>query len=92
VGVEVVAEKERGVVVGRCEQPRAAVMEQIALVDRLESERVRLLGERREDRLELSLDAGPERVSPEAALQRRLVRDPLPQTGRYSQVASSFVQ
>jgi hypothetical protein len=92
VRVEVVAEEERGVAVGRSEEPRAAVVEQVPLVDRLEPERIGLLGQRREDRLELARVAGPERVGPEAALPRRFVRDRLPQTGRYSQVASSFVQ
>jgi hypothetical protein len=92
VRVEVVAEEERGVVVGRGEQPRAAVVEQIALVDRLQAEPVGLFGERGEDRVELSLELGKERLCPEAALPGRLVGDRLPQIGRYNQVASSFVQ
>ena len=92
VRVEVVAEEKRGVRIGRREEPRATVVEQVPLVDRLEPERVELLGERGEDRLELSLPGRAERVCPQAALPRRLVRDRLPQIGRYSQVASSFVQ
>jgi hypothetical protein len=51
VGVEVVAEQERGVGVGRGEEPRPAIVQQVALIDRLESERVTLLAERREDGL-----------------------------------------
>jgi hypothetical protein len=50
VGVEVVPQQERGVGIGGGEQPRLSVVEQIALVDRLEAERVALLTERREDR------------------------------------------
>ena len=49
VRVEVVAEQERRVVVRRCEQPRAAVVDEVALVDRLEPQRVARLAERRED-------------------------------------------
>jgi hypothetical protein len=46
VRVEVVAEQERRVVVGRREEPRRAVVQQVALVDRLEAEAVALLGQR----------------------------------------------
>ena len=46
VGVEVVAEQERRVGVGRREEPRPAVVEQVALVDRLHPERERRLAER----------------------------------------------
>jgi hypothetical protein len=92
VRVEVVAEQERGVVVGRREQARAAVVEEVALVDRLQPERVPLLAERREDRLGLALAGGAQGVSPERALGRRLLRDRLPEIDRYSQPASSFVQ
>jgi hypothetical protein len=92
VRVEVVAEQQRGVVVLRREEARPAVVEQVPLVDRLEPERVELLGERREDRLALALVVGPERVAPEPALGRRLRRDRLPEIGGYNQAASSFVQ
>jgi hypothetical protein len=64
VGVEVVAEQERGVGIGGSEQPRAAVVEEVALVDRLQPERIAPLAERREDRLELSLLLGPQRRLP----------------------------
>ena len=47
--VEVVAEQQRRVVVGRREQARPAVVDEVALVDRLEPERVARLAERRED-------------------------------------------
>jgi hypothetical protein len=90
VRVEVVAEQEGGVRVGRREQPRAAVVEQVALVDRLEPERVALLGERREDRLALGVRA--QRLLPEPALETGLGGDRLPEIQRYSQPASSFVQ
>ena len=90
VRVEVVAEQERGVGVGGLEQARAPVVEQVALVDRLEAERVSLLGQRREDRLALRLLA--ERLTPQATLVRGLASDRVPEVGRYSPPASSFVQ
>jgi hypothetical protein len=90
VRVEVVAEQQARVVVARLEQPRAAVVQQVPLVDRLEPERVPLLGECREDGLALGL--GPKRLGPERALGRRLLRDRLPEIDGYSQPASSFVQ
>jgi hypothetical protein len=92
VGVEVVPEQERGVGVGGREQPRPAVVEEVALVDRLEPERVALLAEPREDRVELTLLLGAESGLPEPALTRGLEGDRLPEAGRYSQRASSFVQ
>jgi hypothetical protein len=46
VGVEVVAEEDARVAVGGTEQPRPAVVEQVALVDRFDAEREALLGER----------------------------------------------
>jgi hypothetical protein len=92
VRVEVVAQQERRVVVGRREQARAAVVEQVALVDRLQPERVPLLGQRREDRLGLALAVGPKRLRPELALGGRLLRDRPPEVEGYNQVASSFVQ
>jgi hypothetical protein len=92
VGVEVVAEQQRGVGVGRGEQPRPAVVQEVALVDRLQAERVMLLAERREDRLELPLLPRPQRGLPEPALMRGLEGDRLPEGRRYSQRASSFVQ
>jgi hypothetical protein len=90
VRVEVVAEQEGGVRVGRLEQARVPVVQQVALVDRLQAECVALFGERREDRLALGLFA--ERLAPQPALLRGLAGDRLPEVERYSQVASSFVQ
>ena len=49
VRVEVVAEEERRVVVGRLEEARPAVVDEVALVDRLEAERVLRRAERGED-------------------------------------------
>ena len=92
VGVEVVAEQESGVVVGRREQTRAAVVQQVALVDRLQPERVPLLAERREDRLGLALAGRAQGVRPERALGSRLLRDRPPEINGYNQPASSFVQ
>jgi hypothetical protein len=76
--------------VTRREQPRAPVVEQVTLVDRLEPERVALLAEGREDRLPLRL--GGQRLVPEPALPRGLLDDRVPEVERYSQPASSFVQ
>jgi hypothetical protein len=90
VRVEVVAEQQRRVLVDRREQARPAVVEQVALVDRLEPQRVALLAERREDGLALRL--GLQRLAPEPALLRGLLGNRVPQIKRYSQPASSFVQ
>jgi hypothetical protein len=92
VGIEVVAEQKRGVRIGGGEQARPAVMQEVALVDRLQAKRVVLLAERREDLLELPFPVGPQRCLPEPALVRGLEGDRLPQARRYSQRASSFVQ
>jgi hypothetical protein len=92
VGVEIVAEQERRVGVTRVEETGPPVVEQVALVDRLEPERVAPLAERREDRLVVTLAVRAQRVLPDPALPRRLARDRLPEVERYDQVASSFVQ
>jgi hypothetical protein len=92
VRVEVVPEQERGVGIGGCEQPRLSVVEEIALVDGLQAERVALLAERREDRFELPFSLRQQRGLPEPALVRGLEGDRLPEARRYSQRASSFVQ
>ena len=92
VRVEIVAEQQRRVVVLGREEPGPPVVEQVALVDRLEPERVELFRQRRENGLTLLLVIGAERVAPEPALSRRLPRDRLPEVGGYNQAASSFVQ
>ena len=92
VRVEVVAQQERRVRVTRSEQPWPSVVEQVALVDRLEAERVRRRRQLGEDRLALALLLGPQRLAPKPALARRLVGDRPPEVGGYSQPASSFVQ
>jgi hypothetical protein len=90
VRVQVVAEEERGVGVARREQARAAVVGEVALVDGLEAERVRLRAERGEDGDGLALALGPQRVAPERALCGRLAGDRLPDLRSSSQnVASS---
>ena len=82
VGVEVVAEQERRVGVGRREEPRPAVVEQVALVDRLHPERERRLAELREDRRTVSRSpAGRSDSRPERALGRRLGGEGLPDVG-----------
>ena len=92
MGVEVVAEQQRRVRVRGSEQAGPSVVEQVALVDRLEAECVALLGQRREDRFVLALAVGPQCAGPERALGCRRLRDRLPDVQRYSQPASSFVQ
>jgi hypothetical protein len=92
VRIEVVPEQERAVLVGGREQPRPPVVREVALVDRLQAQRVALLGERREDRLVLALGFRAQRVRPERALRRRCLRDRGPDVRRYNQAASSFVQ
>ena len=92
MGVEVVTEQERSVGVGRSEQPRLTVVEEITLVDRLQAERVAILAELREDRLELTFLLGSQRRLPEPALLRGLEGDGLPEARCYNQRASSFVQ
>src|SRR5262249_10131165 len=79
VGIQVVAEQERRVAVGRREQARAAVVQEVPLVDRLQPERETLPSERREDRLALALTGQTQRLAPEWALPLRLARDPLPE-------------
>ncbi len=92
VGIEVVAEQERGVGIGGREQPWTAVVQDVALVDRLQPERIPLLAERREDGFELALLLGQKRRLPEPALTPGLEGDRLPEARCYSQRASSFVQ
>jgi hypothetical protein len=92
VGVEVVAEQERRVGIAGREQARPSVVKEVALVDGLEAERVALLAERREDRFELPVARRAQRLFPERALPRRLLRDLLPEGYCYSQCARSFVQ
>jgi hypothetical protein len=91
VGVEVVAQQEGGIGVG-LEEPRPAVVEEVALVDRLQPECVALLAERREDRVELTLAGRPKSLLPEPALAARLPGNRCPEVDCYSQPASSFVQ
>src|ERR671912_479575 len=76
--VEVVTEDERRVVVRRLEEPWPAVVHEVALVDRLQPERIPRLGEAREDRLELALG----RLAPHARELRRRNRQPRPPSSR----------
>ncbi len=70
VRVEVVAEQERNVSLRRREEARPSVVDEIALVDRLEPEREALRRKRPEDALALRL--GAQLLAPERALGRRL--------------------
>jgi hypothetical protein len=92
VRVEVVAEEDARVAVRGREEPRAAVVEEVALVDRLEAEREARLGERREDSDGLPVARLEERGGPEVALARRLVGDRLPDVRYESQSAASLAQ
>jgi hypothetical protein len=82
VRVQVVAEKKGRVAIGGIEQPWAPVVGEVALVDRLQAERVPLLAERREDGLGLALDRRLQRLAPETALALGLERDPVPDLNR----------
>ena len=92
VRVEVVAQQEGGVGVRGLEQPWPPVVEQVALVDRLQPEGVALLAERGEDGIGLALVRRPQRGLPQPALTRGFEGDRLPEPCNYSQRASSFVQ
>ena len=91
VRVEVVAEQDRRVEIGRSEEAGTAEVEEVALVDRLEPEREARLGERREDRLELTLVVGAQRGGPERALPPRPPRrsSPRAQLPKNSATAST---
>ncbi len=73
VSVEVVAEQDALVFGLGVEEARAAEVDEVGLVDRLEPEREPFRGERREDRLPVGLRA--EGVAPERALSARTGRD-----------------
>jgi hypothetical protein len=78
VGVEVIPEQDARVPVGRREEPRRAVVQQVALVDRLDPERKALLSKRREDRELFPFALRLERGLPKRALTRRLGGDRRP--------------
>jgi hypothetical protein len=79
VGVEVVAEEDGRVAVCRRKQASAPVVEEIALVDRLDAEREALVRERREDRNLLPFRLRPKCCAPERTLPLRLPGDRLPE-------------
>jgi hypothetical protein len=81
VRVEVVAEEDARVPVGGGEEPGCPVMQEVALVDRLDAERKPFVGKRREDRQLLALVFRAERGGPERALVGGLERDRLPDGG-----------
>ena len=82
VCVEVVAEQQGRVAVVWREEARPPVVDEVALVDRLEAERVLLASECREDGLVLALAVGPEGLSPDLALGRGLLSDRGPDARR----------
>ena len=82
VRVEVVAEEDRACRGRRRERARPAVVEEVALVDRLEPDGEALLGERREDRLLLALLRRAKGGRPELALAPGLDGDRLPERRR----------
>jgi hypothetical protein len=63
--VQVVAEEQDRVPVAGREQARAAVVDEVALVDRLDRECEARISERREDRRAVARAAGAERVAPQ---------------------------
>jgi hypothetical protein len=79
VSVEIVAEKDARVPVGRREQASAPVVEQITLVDGLDAEREASIRERREDRKLLSFLLRQKCGTPERTFPLRLPGDGLPE-------------
>jgi hypothetical protein len=79
VGVEVVAEEDARVAVCRRKQASAPVVEEIALVDRLDAEREALVREGRENRKLLPFRLRPNSCAPERTLPLRLPGDGLPE-------------
>jgi hypothetical protein len=75
VRVEVVAQEDRRVAVGGGEEPRPAVVEEIALVDGLEPEGEPAVAERGEHGDELTLVPGQKGPEPEGTLPLGLLRD-----------------
>src|SRR5437867_13335000 len=84
VCIEVVPEEQRGVQVLGGEQPRAAVVQEVALVDSLDPERVPRFAERGEDRFSFLFLARAERRVPQGALLPRIGGDRLPEISRRS--------
>src|SRR5262249_41875433 len=78
VRVEIVAEEEPGVVIFWREEPRPTEVEEVALVDGLDAERVARLGEGREHGITLLLLKGSQCVRPEPTLRAGLGADGLP--------------
>jgi hypothetical protein len=78
VRVEVVTQEDARVPVCGSEEPGLPVVQEVALVDRLDAEREPLVRERRKDRDFLALAFGTKRGGPERALVRGLERDGLP--------------
>ena len=70
VRVQVVAEEERRVAIWRREEPRATVVDEVALVDRLQPEGVIGRSKRGEDRLVRALLRRKRSLLPERALRR----------------------
>ena len=81
VGVEVVAEEDARVAVCRRKQASPPVVEEIALVDRLNAEREALVREGREDRKLLPFRLRPTCCTPERTLPLRLPGDRVPERG-----------
>jgi hypothetical protein len=78
VRVQVVTEEDARVAIRRSEEPRLPVMQEIALVDRLGTEREPLVRERREDRQLLPLIVRTKCGGPKRALVCSLERNGLP--------------
>lgn len=79
VSVEIVAEENAGIPVGRGKQASAPVVEQITLVNRFDAECEAPIRERREDRKLLSFRLRQKCSAPERTLPLRLPGDRLPE-------------
>src|SRR5215204_3623150 len=73
--VQIVTEQEDRVAVARREEPRTSVVDEVALVDRLDGDREARVREPGEDRLAVAGAARTERIAPERALALGLERD-----------------
>jgi hypothetical protein len=79
VSVEVVTEEDGDVTVGWCEETGPAVVEQIALIDRLQSDGEPCWAKRRKNRGPLPLSRRPKGGAPKRALPLSFPGDGLPE-------------
>jgi hypothetical protein len=79
VRIEVIAEEEDRVVVAGREETRESVVDEVALVDRLDCESETRLRQWREDRRAVTSSTGPQRLAPERSFALGVEGDLLPE-------------